>query len=63
MRVVICDRCGKDCDYNYIHFKAESITYFPDFDLCEDCKERLKQWIGEKWPISRKSREAYNYED
>ena len=46
----ICDKCGKilkfasDCKIKiYVHPYGDN-----EYELCNECKEKLKKWLGDK---------------
>lgn len=50
MRVIRCDRCGKELKYNTLYsagfFKACNGKYDVEVDLCEDCYEATIKYVA-----------------
>lgn len=48
--IYICDKCGKEVNklrhFSDIEWRGDCSTL--SFDLCKDCKNKLKDWLKEK---------------
>lgn len=55
--IYVCNKCSKRIDYTYRqgrkvykYYSYDPKTYGPkkDFDLCENCEKKFREWLKEK---------------